>query len=241
MIASCVALLFASAQIRRDLPAKTIVLTYHDVIPSRDASSLWFDCSSSELEAQLTWMERHGAHFIKLGDLYRHLTSGSSLPPHPVAITFADNYLGFWKYGYPVLKRHHVPVTMFVHTGFVGSQVGRPKMTWTQLKALERDGLFSVGSQTVTHAPDLKLLSDAQLATEMRASKQVLERQLGHAIAFVAYPNGKFDRRAEREAEQAGYLMGMSEVTKPAERSPDIFAVNRYVHTKMKQAWAAVH
>lgn len=228
-------------EIRRDLGSRTPVLTFHDVIPERGPDSLWFDCSAAELEGQIRWFRARGAHFVTVAQLYRHLTDGAPLPPKAVCVTFADNYEGFYRYGLPILRRYRVPVAMFVHTGYVGGQQGRPKMTWDQLRELDREGLVTIGSQTVTHPADLRTLPAAKLAWEMRESKATLERRLGHPIPFLAYPNGKYDARVAEAARRAGYLMAFTEVLAPAERSPNIFMVSRYVHTKYRRAWAEAY
>jgi peptidoglycan/xylan/chitin deacetylase (PgdA/CDA1 family) len=181
-------------------------------------------------------MERAHVHFITLTQLYSYLSQGSPLPSKPVCITFADSYEGYYQYALPVLRKHHVPSAQFVHTGFVGSPIGRPKLTWDQLKEIDRAGDVTVASQTVTHPLDLRNLDDPTLRKEMVNSKRSLESHLGHPIHFLAYPNGKFNERCEQAAKSAGYWMACSEVTKPANQSPSIFAVNRYVHTKWQAA-----
>jgi len=232
-----VALLLGQGELRRDLVTRTPVLTYHDMVPARNASSLWFDCSVSEFESQLNWLAKRGAHFVSTKELYDHLTKGNRLPAKAIAITFADNYLGFYENALPVLRRKHIPVTMFVHTNYVGSPIGRPKMNWSQLKELDREGLVTIASQTRTHPEDLRTLSDKALREEMMGSKQALEIQLGHPVAFIAYPNGKFDARVAKAAGAAGYKMAFTERLNPAEKSPSIYMVARYVHTKYRQAW----
>ena len=213
-----------------------VVLTYHDVIRERTAASEWFDCSMSELENQLRAMERARVHFITVDQLYGYLKNGAALPSRPMCITFADNYEGYYRFAIPILRRHHVPSAQFVHTGFVGSPIGRPKLTWAQLFELDRAGDVTIGSQTVTHPADLRALSDAQLRHEMVDSKHALEAHLSHPIRFLAYPNGKFDRRSERAAQSAGYALAFSEHTQPANLSPSLYGVNRYVHTKWRAA-----
>jgi peptidoglycan/xylan/chitin deacetylase (PgdA/CDA1 family) len=231
------ALLMAQPALKPGLPPRTFCLTYHDVVAERTADSLWFDCAEPELKQQLDWMGSHGAHFVSLDQLYAHLTSGARLPSHPVCITFADNYLGFYTYAYPILKTRHIPCAMFVHTGYVGSPIGRPKMDWDQLRQLDREGLVTVASQTVSHPLDLRKLSWSKQLAEMVDSKGTLEQQLGHPVPYVAYPNGKYDVRVEEAARRAGYRMAFTEVLTPAEESANIFAVDRYVHTKWRRAW----
>jgi peptidoglycan/xylan/chitin deacetylase (PgdA/CDA1 family) len=217
--------------------ASTIILTYHDFIDERGPDSLWFDCTTREFENQISWLRKHGAHFVTLDDVYAHLVDHKPLPSHAVALTAADGYEGFYDRAVPVLRKYRIPLTMFVHTGFVGGRQGRPKMTWAQLQELQREGLVSIQSQTVTHPADLGELSPNKMLWELTASKAELERRLGSHVKFVAYPNGKFDVACEEAARKAGYSMAFSEVTRPAESSPNRWCVNRYVHTKWRQAW----
>lgn len=218
------------------LEPRILVLTYHDVIARRTADSVWFDVTEGELEAQLTWLKQEGATFITLQQVYERLTTGSELPAFSVAVTFADNYAGFYDRGLPILRRHGAPTTMFVHTGHVGSRKGRPKMTWDQLRKLDREGLVTIASQTVSHPADLRKLSDAQLRDEMTRSRARLEQELGHEVRWLAYPNGKYDGRCAAAARTAGYVMAFTESQVPAEASPSILMVSRYVHTKVREA-----
>ncbi len=224
-------------------PAKSLtpVLTYHDMVSVRDRKALWFDCTPAELQQQLDWLQRRGARFISLAQLEAHLTRRQALPPNAVAVTFADNYEGFYRLALPILRRRRVPVTMFVHTDHVGSRKGRPKMAWAQLRELDREGLVTIASQTRSHPADLRTLSNDALQREFVGSKQVLERQLGHPVLYLAYPNGKYDARVAGAARAAGYRIAFTEAQRPAERAPDLFTVPRYVHTKYRQAWADAH
>lgn len=221
-----------------NLRSSTPVLTFHDVIERRDASSLWFDCSVAEFKQQLDWLEAQHAHFVSIDELHDHLVNGTALPPHAIAITFADNYLGFYQKAFPILKQRKIPVAMFVHTGMVGNTTGRPKATWRQLLDMQRSGLVTIGSQTVTHPADLRTLSQSQLEKEMTDSRIAIQSHLGQPGKYLAYPNGKWNEAAVDSAKRAGYLMAFTEELRPAEKATSILAVPRYVHTKYRQAWA---
>lgn len=220
---------------------EAVVLTYHDMVPRRDGRALWFDCTPKELEDQLDFFQKRGASFVSIAQVEAQVRQGRRLPKNAVAITFADNYEGFYRYALPILRRRKIPVTMFVHTDFVGNRNGRPKMTWEQLKELDREGLVTIASQTRSHPADLRTLSDAQLEKEFRGSKEVLERQLGHEVPYLAYPNGKYNFRVAKAAEAAGYRLAFTEALKPINQAPNRFMIPRYVHTKYKRAWSDGH
>ena len=208
---------------------RPVALTYHDVTPGK---SVWFDCTPSEFRSQIDTMTRAGARFVSLAQV-EAFYAGRPLPRNAVAITFADNYRGFLTHAYPLLRARRIPVAMFVHTGFVGSSVGRPKMTWDELSRLDREGLCTIASQTVTHR-SLDTLSSPEITKELRDSKAALERHLGHPVRYLAYPNGAYDARCEAAAAAAGYRLAFCEVQRPFGRDRD--AVERYVHTKWRRA-----
>lgn len=225
----------------KGLPTRTVVLTYHDMVPKRDKNSVWFDCTPEELTEQLDFLAEQGAVFISLEDLYKGLTGSIPLKPKSVVITFADNYQGFYTHAWPILMARKIPVALFVHTGHVGSQKGRPKMTWQTLMELKASGLVSVQSQTVSHPADLTKLPAEVLAKEFADSKTAIEQELGLDCWAIAYPNGKFNLKTAQAAQEAGYLIGFTEEQRPAETAPDIHRVPRWVHTKWKEAWRSAN
>lgn len=216
---------------------RTPILTYHDIIEKRDSKSVWFDCTASELQEQIQWLKKQGAVFVSLDQVYDSISKRRPLPKNAVAITFADNYESFYLLALPILLKHRVPVTQFAHTGFIGNRKNRPKMSASQMKACLKSGLVRFGSQTVTHPADLTKLSDQQIETEFRKSKDDLARVLGVPVLDLAYPNGKFDQRVASFARRAGYRMAFTEDKRPLEKSVDQWQIPRYVHTRFVSAW----
>ena len=217
--------------------AKTPILTYHDIIPIRTRSSLWFDCSVSEFKGQIKWLRHRGAKFVSSNDVIDSIVSHHPLPKNAICICFADYYEGFYTYAWPILKQEGIPITQFVHTGYVGSKVGRPKMNWSQLVDLDRSGLVTIASQTVTHPADLTKMSSAAVLAEFTRSRKMLATKLGHDVVQLAYPNGKYDSRVSALARQAGYRAAFTEECQPAESAKSYFEIPRYVHTKYREAW----
>jgi peptidoglycan/xylan/chitin deacetylase (PgdA/CDA1 family) len=215
--------------------ARVPVLMFHDIIPKRNASSVFFDCSVREFRQILDWIDANKLQPISLDQLYGHLTQGDDIPPGAIVLTFDDNYQGFYDNAYPLLKAKHFPCAMFVHTNYVGSQAGRPKMTWETLKSLVSDGLVTIGSHTLSH-PDLTTLTDDEQQREIADAKKVLEDHLGIKVDYFAYPDGKNNATSQMLVHQAGYKMAFTVDNGPAEESPNIVTVNRYIQTRYQQA-----
>lgn len=223
----------------RSLNTRIPVIMYHDIIKKRGRGSVWFDITEAEFKEQLDWIEEQGATPISLEQLHRHLTRGEEVPEKAVVLTFDDNYQGFNDIAYPLLKERQYPSAMFVHTNFVGDKNGaHPKMDWDTLKALDAEGLVTIASHTLSHPTDMAKQPLEEQERELNESKALLESELGHPVPYFAYPNGTGDKETFAAAERAGYTMAFTIVNGPAEESPDIMTINRYIHTRIKKAFA---
>lgn len=216
---------------------RTPIVMYHDIVERRGPGSVWFDCTVDEFKHQMALIRERKMTPISLQHLYEHLIGKRQIPQRAIVLTFDDNYQGFYDHAYPVLKEYGWPATIFVHTGFVGrSGPSRPKMSWETLGELIKDPNIGIGSHTVNHPDDLTLLSPSEQRRELRDSKAQLERRLGIPIDFLSYPVGKNDATTRRLTDEAGYKMALTIANGPAEESPTILGVNRYIHTRLEQA-----
>jgi peptidoglycan/xylan/chitin deacetylase (PgdA/CDA1 family) len=140
-----------------------------------------------------------------------------------LAVTFDDAYRSTIELGLPVLGELGVPATVFVPSGFVDSPepmawagidgwLDGPHrselrcMTAGQLRELSDAG-WEIGSHTRSH-PRLTLLSDEELAEQLRSSRERLEDLMGVECRSIAYPYGDADRRVAEAARTQGYRSG---------------------------------
>lgn len=214
------------------------VIMYHDIVERRGKGSVYFDCTREEFEQQMGWLLEQGATPITLEQLHRHLTRGEPVPDPAVVLTFDDNYQGFYDHAYPILRQYGFPAAMFVHTNYVGDKKGaHPKMDWDTLRKLDKEGLVTIGSHTCSHPEDMRLLPPEKQQQELTRSKEILEREIGHKIPYFAYPIGRYDRTTLDLTQKAGYTMAFTMANGPAEQSPGILQVRRYIHTRLQDAW----
>ncbi len=92
--------------------------------------------------------------------------------------------------------------------------VAETVMTWEHVVALRRAGM-DVHSHTQTHRV-LQTLDGSQLASELRGSREALEKVLGEPVRAISYPVGNSVRAApsiRRAVREAGYDLGFSNGT----------------------------
>jgi peptidoglycan/xylan/chitin deacetylase (PgdA/CDA1 family) len=198
---------------------------FHDVMVERGGEDRAVNATRAEFKDYIDELLADGAHFLTLEQLHRHLTRGEAVPEKSIVLTFDDNYQGFFDNAYPILKAK--------------STSGKhPKMTWDTLKALDKEGLVTIGSHTLSHPADITLMTADVQETELTQSKATLEQQLGHPVPFFAYPDGKQDAVTRDLAMKAGYTMAFTMHNGPAEESPGILVVDRYNYTSLRKGWA---
>lgn len=64
---------------------------------------------------------------------------------------------------------------------------------------------FEIGSHTITHPPDMKLLVPEVLRYEISGSKTKLEELIDKEIKWFCYPKGKYNKKVQEHVKLAGY------------------------------------
>ena len=96
------------------------VLTYHRVDRSGADALLapgLISATPESFEEQLVYLKSN-YHLVSLADLLAAYENQRKLPARQLLITFDDAYRNFAERAWPILKRHQVPVTLFVPTGY---------------------------------------------------------------------------------------------------------------------------
>ncbi len=217
--------------------AKIPIIMYHDITAVKDVD---WDVTPEDLEKHFQDLQDGGYNPITMDRLVNHLRTGAQLPDKPVLLTFDDNYVGQYKYAFPLLKKYNYPAVWSVHTRFVGTAGKKPKATWDQLREMQKSGLITVASHTVNHF-NMKNLSDSEIEREVLESKKVLEKELGIPIDYFTYPEGDFTERAKDKVKDVGYKAALSMSLNPrqersANESEDLLSIMRFGQSRFSDA-----
>ena len=127
---------------------------------------------------------------------------------------------------------------LYVATGAIGGtprwldDIGcatMPMLDWDQLRELRAEGC-EIGAHTVSHPPlDCLALSAADV--EIRASRDVLTRELDQPVTTFAYPHGHHDRRTRQLVVDAGFVGACAVKNALSHSGDDPFALARVTIT----------
>ena len=191
-----------------DIAPGTPVLLYHRFGPTvADSMTI----TTKVFESHLKYLKDNGYTVIPLRQLVNYyLKKGPQPPPKSVVIVEDDAHKSVYSDMLPLVKKYNIPVTVFVYPSAISN--AKYAMTWDQLRALKKTGLFDIQSHTFWHPNfkrDRKKLKPAEfdkfVDIQLRKSKTRLEKELGGTIDLLAWPFGIYDDYLINKAVAAGY------------------------------------
>ena len=120
--AACARLVSLLERLDRPSPHRLAVLMYHRVLkpgqaPTHDPTVL--SATPAQFEEQIAFLAAN-VPILSLDELLAVKRCEVRAPPGAVVVTFDDAYSDFAEHAWPALRRHGVPVTLFVPTAFPG-------------------------------------------------------------------------------------------------------------------------
>lgn len=100
--------------------AKLSILIFHRVLPEADPLFPDEPCVQ-RFEQLMVWL-REWFNILPLEEAVERLQKGD-LPARSAAITFDDGYADNATHALPILKKHHLPATFFITTGFLNAKL----------------------------------------------------------------------------------------------------------------------
>lgn len=174
---------------------RLLILGYHGI--SLHDEHEWSDLyiSPEHFERRLAVIREEGCTVLPLEEGVRRLYDGT-LPDRSVVVTFDDGAYDFHARALPILRRHAVPVTVYLTSYYCAVQkpVFNPIVSYLLWKGRGRTvdltGILAAGG-TVTIPRDdagrgrlhARVLTDAQASNRTASEKDVVVRRLAAAVS----------------------------------------------------------
>jgi len=210
------------------------ILLYHRFGPIASDS---MTVTTNTFEAHLKYLMTNGYKVIPARELIDYYL-GKRLPPHPtsVVITVDDGHKSVYTDMFPLIKKYHIPVTMFIYPSAISN--ASYAMTWSQLKEMRETGLFDFQSHTYWHPNfkiDKKRLTPTEYASfvemQFKKSREKLEKELDVRVNMLAWPFGIYDDELIQKAMETGYVATFTMEQHPASHLDNVMALPRYLMT----------
>jgi peptidoglycan/xylan/chitin deacetylase (PgdA/CDA1 family) len=147
------------------------VLTYHRIVDAETRATPGIaSATATSFARQIAELVR-GFEVVPMAVLLE-ARDGGGVPDRSLAITFDDGYRDFAELAWPVLRRHGLPVTLFVATGYVGGVRGG--FWWDRVHAAVLatrcdDAMLPGLGRTALGDPTQRLLVSRELISHLKA------------------------------------------------------------------------
>lgn len=208
-----------------------VILVYHRFGPQVTDS---MTTRTEVFIAQLAALRRAGYTVVPLATIVDGLADRTPLPPKAVAITVDDGHRTVYSDLLPIIRREHLPVTLFIYPSAISN--ASYAMTWAQLQELLDTGSVSIQSHTWWH-PDFRIerrrLAPAAyrqfVSSQLTKPRQVLKSRLGVDADYLAWPFGIQNSELEEAAKAAGYRAAFALGERHATSRDSPLALPRYL------------
>lgn len=183
------------------------ILMYHRVAePTPGVPEPTWNVTPARFEAQLAGLLQRGFEAWPLRRALEHHRAGRPIPRRAFVVTFDDGYENNFLHAFPILKRLHVPATIFLATAYLDSAGPFPSDDWhaagsdkvpaydwrplqtSQCRQMQQSGLIELAAHTHTH-DDFRGRGDAFRA-DLATCQAELRERFGLTDATFAFPYG---------------------------------------------------
>ena len=226
------------------------ILMYHRVTESIPGvpEPTW-NVTPKRFEEQLTGLLDRGFEAWPLRDIIDLHAAGTPIPRQAFVITFDDGYECVYSHAWPILRRLHIPATIFLSTAYLDSAEPFPcddwlaagdgrvpadswrPLTWDQCREMRESNLIELAAHTHTHddfrgRPD-DLLRDLQ-QNVLEIQQRVLPTRPSFAFPYGVVRDGFAGGEMSEIARQAGLLCSLSTEPELVLREQDPFSWGRF-------------
>lgn len=197
------------------------VLMYHYVRTTdepEDSVGYKLSVSPDKFDEQMKWLTDNGFKTVD----FSYFEEPVKLDYKPIIITFDDGYRDAYTDAYRILRKYNLTATFYIITDVVGYPY---YMTWDMIKEMSNSKM-KFGSHSLSH-PDLRNVSDADLDSQLRYSKDKLEKELNIKIDNFCYPSGKYDEKTISKLKELGYRNAVTTKTGIANETSNIYEIPR--------------
>lgn len=187
-------------------PRSVPILLYHDLespeCPSDKADAAGRDTvvPAENFTDQMAWLAEQRYQTMSLGDFFAPEKTGTGQSTKRIVVTFDDGHISNYNLAFPRLLEQGFIATFFIITDRI-DQNGY--LSAAQVREMADAGM-EFGSHGCSHRY-FPLLSEAELARELRESKEKLQDITGQIVDFLAYPGGHYNKKVLSLTQACGY------------------------------------
>ena len=179
------------------------VLEYHSI----GSNGSFYTVNVREFQKQVDYL-RNNYKIVSLSDITQFVRTDLVLHKKFVSITFDDGYYDNYLNVYPYFKKHGLPASIFISTGYIGKMMTLDNITlrmldWNEIREMNKNNIC-IGAHTIRHK-NLTMINLEEAKDEILGSKEEIEKRIGEKVNFFAYPFDQYNDKLNKIIQSIGF------------------------------------
>jgi len=209
-----------------------VVLQYHRFDETKYPST---NVSMELFTKQINYLVTNSYTIWLLSKVVRYLLTKKQLPDKTVALTMDDAYRSVYTKAYPLLKKYHLPFTLFINSLPIMHE-SENYLTWDEMREMGKNGA-EFANHTYSHQYLVRDNIESSknyenyVTNEIQKCEVRIEKELGKKVCttpkMLAYPFGEYDKKLMNITQELGYI-GVAQNSGPISSESNFLALRRF-------------
>ncbi len=209
-----------------------VILQYHRFDDIRYPST---SISMKLFRQQIEYLVQHHYNVLPLSKVVTALRENKMLPDKTVVISIDDAYQTVYTNAYPLLKKYHLPFTLFVNSLPIIHE-SQNYLTWDEMREMGKNGA-EFANHTYSHQylvrDNIENSKNYEnyVTNEIQKCEIKIEKELGKKVCtapkMLAYPFGEYDAKLMALVQKLGYV-GIAQNSGPISSESNFMALTRF-------------
>lgn len=206
----------------KDLDGRASILMYHSI----GKHNAFFTVTERNFKKQLEYLKRKKFNIVRLSDLIKKIENKEDVN-NCICLTFDDGYKDNYDIVFPLIKKHFIPITIFLITDFIDKKRREADMLRrTDIQEMAASGLVDFMPHTQNHCL-LDSIDFEKACREIDNSRNYLEEIMHNKADILAYPKGRFNENIVNYLRNKNWLGAVTVKEGTVDKNCDPFRLNR--------------
>ncbi len=214
------------------MQSHAVVLQYHRFDETKYPST---SLSMELFTKQIKYLVENNYTVWPLSKVVRYLLAKKPLPDKTIVLTMDDAYRSVYTKAYPLLKKYHLPFTLFVNSLPIIHE-SQNYLTWDEMREMGKNGA-EFANHTYSHQylvrDNIENSKNYEnyVTNEIQKCEVKIEKELGTKVCtapkMLAYPFGEYDAKLIALVKKLGYV-GIAQNSGPISSESNFMALTRF-------------
>jgi len=205
---------------------KAVIFLYQNI---GDNSLPRSNISIEKFKEHISELKTGGYSVLPIEQIIDNIKTGKKLPKKTIGITIEGAYKSTIKNALPILKKAHMPFTLFFVSDMIDSK-SPSRITWQELNKLKKDPLITLGILPSSYKYMAKQ-SPKENAKILNKAVSRYREEIKETPEFFSYPYGEYSNDIKKQVSKYNFKASFGQQSGVIYKDSDFSSLPRFIMT----------